>query len=423
MSGFLTVPDTNSYRISNATLASPEIGGSSAVGDLFVRDGRISEPHDGTSIDVQRAMLFPAFSDMHTHIDKGHVWPRAPNDDGTFDSALRMAGLDRVANWSAEDVRRRMDFSLRCAYFHGTQSLRTHLDSMPPQHRVSWPVFDEVRRDWSDRIELQAVTIIGVDAVDEDPSFMEVADTAARYGGVLGCFTFPIADIDQRLDRFLRIASERGMAVDFHADETEDSSSDTLASIARAVSRTGFDAPAVVGHCCSLSRQSKDKADRILDLVAEAGLSIVSLPMCNQYLQDRHEGRTPQWRGTTLVHEMQSRGIPVSFASDNTRDPFYAYGDLDMIEVLQQATRICHLDHAGAPWLDSFTEIPAVTCGFSNSGRLDPGNPASFVLCKARNWSEFLSRPQSDRVVVRNGRQVLTELPCYSELDDLMEIS
>ena len=52
------------------------------------------------------------------------------------------------------------------------------------------------------------------------------------------------------------------------------------------------------------------------------------------YLQDRIPGRTPRWRGVTLVHELRAAGVPVSVASDNTRDPFYAYGDMDMVEVV-----------------------------------------------------------------------------------------
>ena len=90
-----------------------------------------------------------------------------------------------------------------------------------------------------------------------------------------------------------------------------------------------------------------------LDLVAKAGIDVVSLPMCNLYLQDRVEPgavRTPRRRGITLVHEMRARGIRVSFASDNTRDPFYAYGDMDMLEVMREATRIGHLDHSRTDW-------------------------------------------------------------------------
>jgi cytosine deaminase len=110
----------------------------------------------------------------------------------------------------------------------------------------------------------------------------------------------------------------------------------------------------VVGHCCSLSTQDEARALDTLDLVAKAGIDVVSLPMCNLYLQDRHGARrhprTPRRRGITLVHEMRARGIRVSFASDNTRDPFYAYGDMDMLEVMREATRIGHLDHSRTDW-------------------------------------------------------------------------
>jgi cytosine deaminase len=154
--------------------------------------------------------------------------------------------------------------------------------------------------------------------------------------------------------------------------------------------------------------------------VAKAGLHVVSLPMCNLYLQDRQAGRTPRRRGITLVHEMKARGINVSFASDNTRDPFYAYGDLDMLEVLRQATRIGHLDHSAPDWVQAVLGNPARACGFAPPS-LAEGAPADLVIFHARNWSELLSRPQSDRIVLRGGVRIDTTLPDYAELDPLME--
>lgn len=58
-------------------------------------------------------------------------------------------------------------------------------------------------------------------------------------------------------------------------------------------------------------------------------------------IQDRDQKgqRTPRWRGVTLLHELRSHGIPVAIASDNTRDQFYAYGDLDMLEVFNQVPK------------------------------------------------------------------------------------
>ena len=422
MTDFLRLPELDRYRIVNAGVHewSASVGGRAETAGIFVADGLISQPHDGPVVDLCGAMLLPAFTDMHTHLDKGHIWPRSPNPDGTFESALSTVMADRTRNWRAEDVRRRMEFSLKCAFAHGTRAIRTHLDSIAPQHGISWPVFDEVRRDWKDRVELQAVTILGVEEVDDSEGFRDIADTAARFGGVLGCVTYPVGDLDRRLDVFFSMAAERGMDADLHVDETSDRSVATLRSIAEAIIRNGFEGRTVAGHCCSIALQPDAQASETLDLVAEANIAVVSLPMCNMYLQQRRSGLTPRWRGVTLVHEMRSRGIDVCFASDNTRDPFYAYGDLDMFEVVREATRICHLDHCEDSWFGSFTETPSRVCRFRSNGLL-PGDTADFVICNARNWSELLPRPQMDRVVVRNGRQVERTLPSYSELDDLME--
>ena len=36
------------------------------------------------SVDLQSGLIWPCFVDIHTHLDKGHIWPRSPNPDGTF---------------------------------------------------------------------------------------------------------------------------------------------------------------------------------------------------------------------------------------------------------------------------------------------------------------------------------------------------
>ena len=45
---------------------------------------------------------------------------------------------------------------------------------------------------------------------------------------------------------------------------------------------------------------------------------------------------------------------------------------------------------------------------------------ADLVIFKGRSWTELLSRPESDRIVVRAGRAIERTLPDYAELDDLM---
>ena len=138
--------------------------------------------------------------------------------------------------------------------------------------------------------------------------------------------------------------------------------------------------------------------------------------MCNMYLQDRVAGRTPRWRGVAPLHELDAAGVAVMVASDNTRDPFYAYGDLDMLEVYREATRILHFDHSDRPWLKTIAATPGEVMGLPN-GRMAVGAPAGLVLTRARTVNELLSRPQADRVVLCAGRQVDRTLPDYRELD------
>ncbi len=415
---FLRLPD-GPFTLCNVTVPAALLG---QEGDLFttnigIADGKIVTPV-GTEIDMAGAMVLPAFVDCHTHLDKGHILPRAKNPDGTFLGALTNVREDH-ANWTPEDVRARADFSIRCAYAYGTRAIRSHVDSMNGQYARSWPVFAELREKWAGKVDLQMASLIPCEAYAH-AEYQEIAKTVAENSGALGMVSYPIEGLKEILLGHIETAGKLGLALDFHSDETMDASSETLRLIAECVLETGFDAPVLVGHCCALSTQDEARAFDTLDLVAKAGLDVVSLPMCNLYLQDRHAARTPRGRGVTLVHEMKARGIKVSFASDNTRDPFYAYGDMDMVEVMRMATRIAHLDHSDPDWSLSFAATPAKVCGFADAS-LSSGMPADLVVFSARNWDEFYARPQNDRIVLRDGIAIDRSLPRYSELDPLFE--
>lgn len=415
------LPESGRYTLANLRVPAALIGkpGDLAELNITVEDDRIVSGPGAVTIDMGGAMVLPAFADIHTHLDKGHIVPRARNPHGTLEGAMRAAADDRD-NWSHIDLWRRMNFALECAYVHGTRAIRTHLDSREEQARRVWPLVNELRSEWAGRIELQAATLLPLEAALEDDAFLKIAQVVARKNDILGALALPHEHLDQQLDTFLGLADRHGLNVDFHADETDNPSSECLRAIAQAVLRTGFEGQVTVGHCCSLAQQDDATANQTLDLVAEAGLGIVCLPLCNLSLQDHQPGRTPRWRGITLVHEMQALGIPVTFASDNTRDPFNPHGDLDMVEVLRTSARLAHLDLTDGEWPLNFTTLPMEMAGFAPSGFL-PGQPADFILFAARSWTELLSRPQSDRIVIRQGRPLEATLPDYAALDDLMQ--
>ncbi|MFW6359297.1 MAG: cytosine deaminase, partial [Chroococcales cyanobacterium] len=321
--------------------------------------------------------------------------------------------------WREEDVYRRMEFSIKCSYAHGTKAIRTHIDAFGEQANISLGMFQVLQQEWKDRVILQAVSLVSLDYF-QTPEGVALADKIAEVGGILGGVAYSNPELDSQLDTVFTLAKERGLNLDFHADENDDPESQCLKAIASAAIRHKFSGQIVCGHCCSLAVQETDIVQETLDLVKQANIGIVSLPMCNLYLQDREKGYTPRWRGITDVHGIQEKGIPLAFASDNCRDPFYAFGDSDCLEVLTQSVRIAHLDHPYDQAAATVTKIPADLMGLKSVGRINVGETADLVIFKGRYFSELLSRPQSDRIVLRNGKSIDTTLPDYAELDDLI---
>lgn len=439
---FFTPPASDRYALRNATVpaclvdiaVTADFEGLCRV-DLLVDQGRLVSVHPAGTLaeslgpDLDRSMVLPGLVDCHTHLDKGHIWPRKQNPTADTAGAAKATGEDRQAHWSAADVRARMEFGLRTAYAHGVVAIRTHLDSLAPQAAISFPVFREMRDAWAGRITLQASSIAPIDIFLTDEG-RQLADIVAESGGNLGCVTrfrsLPNVPTPPEFDTAIRnlfaLAKERDLNVDLHVDETGEEQIRTLAGVARLARQDGFAGRILCGHCCSLAVQPEADMLATLDACREAGIDLVSLPTVNMYLQDRQAGRTPRWRGVTVLHEARAKGLRVAVAGDNCRDPFYAYGDHDMLDTFVQAVKIAHLDRPVGNWVAAACAVPADIMGLPHVGRLHAGSAADLIVLAARDYSELLSRHQASRCVLRNGRPIDTTPPDYRVLDALMAV-
>ncbi len=152
-------------------------------------DGRLAgfriRPDAGappTAIDLrlEGGIVLPVSSTCHTHLDKGHIWPRKPNPDGTFMGALER-GPARTARRTGRP---------RTSPAHGFRAalrLRPWHQGDPHPSRfdrrrrtaISWPVFAEMRERWHGRIDAAGVCLFGIEQARDERWFNRLADIVA----------------------------------------------------------------------------------------------------------------------------------------------------------------------------------------------------------------------------------------------------
>ena len=69
----------------NASVPAPMMGRSGGAVervDITIAEGKIAAiaaTSPGPGRDMDGGLVLPAFVDIHTHLDKGHIWPRTPS--------------------------------------------------------------------------------------------------------------------------------------------------------------------------------------------------------------------------------------------------------------------------------------------------------------------------------------------------------
>ncbi|MEN5277263.1 amidohydrolase family protein [Brucella sp. TWI432] len=384
------------------------IAGRSGHYDICIDDGRIASltPAQTTG----GGIITPLFADVHVHLDKTFTISRIAERGSAkveclFD-AIDLMNIDRES-WNADDIRTRAIRGLEAAYVQGVGAMRTHIDWTTPDVPTAWPVLNELREEWKDRVDLELAALIHGDLVLDAGS--TIAERVATDGGVLGAFFYRNADLEAKIEEMFRLAVQHDLKLDFHVDEGLELEADGFSLIVAATKRHNMGGHVLCGHACSLSLREPQELSRILDAAAEAGTALVSLPTSNLYLQDRLGGKSPRLRGVAPLKEARRAGMDAMLGSDNVRDAFYPYGDYDPLSVLRLATPVCHLEPD--EWLDSITTLPARFIGSDRVQELFEGGRANFIWHDATDINDLISRPQARRVVWRDGIKINRRTP------------
>lgn len=391
--------------------------GAPALASVRVTAGTITDlrPSGSTPADhawdLAGSLALPGLVDAHTHLDKAFTRARTGRIEPGLLGAIDAMLVDR-AHWTAEDVRERAERGLRWAWANGTTHLRSHVDWWEPEAvPVAWNVLAELADVWRGRMRLEQVSLIKLDLFEDAGQARRLAQRVAATGphALLGAFVHSTNWSEAALRHLFEAALACGLDVDLHVDEELNASAVGLATTARLLREMRFDGRVVCGHCCALAAQDETEALRTLDAVAQAPITMVSLPCTNLLLQDAVSGRTPRLRGVTLIKEARERGIPLLLASDNVQDPFCASGSFDPAEALGLGALAAQLEEPFDRWSDTICRADWLDRTNSGSPTL-VGARADLVLFPESDRHSWPSRTGT-RVVMRGGRLVHGELP------------
>jgi len=355
--------------------------------------------------------VLPGLVDAHTHLDKAFTLPRMGQVQPGLLGAIEAMMADR-ARWTVEDVRQRASQGLQWAHAAGVVHLRTHCDWWEPEVTpVAWPVLRELAEDWRGRVQLDRVSLIPLHLFAELDTALSLAARVAASGpgACLGGFVHSTNWNPQALRHLLMAARQHDLDVDLHVDEELHGQAQGLATLAELVPALGLQGRVVCGHTCALAAMPEERALHILDAVARAGLTLVTLPITNLLLQDAVTGRTPRQRGLTLVKEARARGIPLLLASDNVQDPFCPLGSFDPLEAFGTGVAMGQLTQAFDDWTDSLCRREWL----ARAGSARPwgvGSPADLLIFPEANAWGFPSRT-ARRVLLREGRRLAAAHP------------
>ena len=342
-------------------------------GDLLIEDGRVrrllargAPVAAAAERDLGGRVVLPRLAEPHCHLDKCHTVSRLGPVGGDLHRAIQDQQADR-ARWTREDLRERAGRGLAELRASGCGAVRTHVDwdaEHVPQGSapLAWEVIGELAAEASPRVTVQRCALLSLQDFDDRSYVSAAARLLASSGGALGVFVLGQADMSRRLRRVIELAERHSLALDFHVDESLGQGPEGLEAIARAVVDSGFEGPVLCGHACALMNLEGERLERVVELIARSGVSIVSLPATNLYLQGRGDG-TPQRRGITRVRELRDAGVRVTFGSDNVADAFCPVGRLDPMHALELAVVTAHLDPPFAPWLRAVSTDARRTLG------------------------------------------------------------
>jgi cytosine deaminase len=361
--------------------------------DIEIRDGRILALRPPTTTEPA-VLLMPPLVDGHIHLDKTLLGlPWVPNQ------ALGNAVADRIE--AERKVRAARTVSetetganlVKQVMATGTLHMRTHVDIDNQLGLKNLHAILEVRERFRDLVTIQIVAF-PQSGIARSPGTDRLLGAAIAEGADLVGGLDPVGidrDLGGHLDTIFAIADRHGVGIDIHLHDGGEGGIAEMLAIAERTRTLGLRGKVAISHAFALGSVVTDLAERAADVLAEAGIAIMS--------------HGPGAATMPPLPLLRAHGVEVFGGSDNIRDAWSPFGNGDMLEramLIGYRANFRH-DHELLLPYRMVTEAAARVLGLKDYG-IRVGGPADFVAVEAGSIAEAVATRPPRKWVMKAGR-------------------
>jgi len=409
------------YTITNACPVTSSGQQEQAV-DIEIRDGIIDRIvpagtadltsfEDDEQFDAAERLVSPTLVEPHTHFFSSLTAgiPRW-NQTGTLEEGWRLWN-ETKDGLTKQNYKQRAKKVARWFAANGITRVRTHLDvNSDERSSIGLEAMLEVREELAGFVDIQIVAFpMGCLHTGGEAKLQRFEQAMERGVDVVGGIPHRehiTEDGNQHVRTVLDLAEKYDAQADLHIDETDDPQSRFTGVLASETLKRGLGDKVTASHATALHSYSNAYADKLVRLIGESGLNVVTNPMANASLQGRYDD-FPKRRGHTRIRALRDNGVTVGIGQDDIVDHFHSYGDGDPLKTAFVLVHLAHMngnEDTTTLW-NMLLESNATVYGVDDYG-LQEGNEGSLVVYDTKDRFDALRTQPVRPLVLRDGKPI-----------------
>jgi cytosine deaminase len=372
---------------------------------IDVKGGRIAAllpastaaPARDDVLDVAGALLLPPLVDGHIHLDKTLLGlPWVSNETKGTKVTDRIEAERKVrAERTVSELETGSNL-VRQVVASGTLHMRSHVDidnqlGLKNLHEVL-----KIRERFKGLVTIQIVAF-PQSGILKSPGTAELLEAAITEGADLVGGLDPVGidgDLDGHLGVVFGIAERQSVGVDIHLHDGGEGGIAQLLAIAERTVALGLKGRVTVSHAFALGSVDADTAARTADVLAKAGVAIMS--------------HGPGGAAIPPLALLREHGVEVFGGSDNIRDAWSPFGNGDMLERAMMIAYRANFrrDRDLQLAFEMVTNAAARVLRVKGYGMAVAGGPADFVAVEAGSVAEAVATRPRRKLVIKAGKIV-----------------